>query len=164
MKRITAQVAIGGSVTESAANTFTEAVISIPLSPVDKQGFVIQECYLMSSEPTSVAGLITTTQLRVSKTSQTALINIDDPMLVNSTQKFVNFSGASTDTSQTDLLSGPTSEGQRDYITILATTNAFISIQGTNNTVPMTGQVRIVGYFAELSSDQYNALVLDELQ
>lgn len=164
MKRITAQVAIGGSILESAANTFTEAIIQIPLSPVDRQGFVVQECYIMSSEPTTVPGTITTTEVRVTKTSQLGLINVDDPMLINSTQKFVNFSGTSTDTSQTDLLSGPTSEGQSDYITILATTNAFIQIQGTNNTVAANGHVRLVGYFASLSSDQYNALVLDELQ
>jgi hypothetical protein len=164
MKRITAQVAIGGSVQESAANTFTEAVIQIPLSPVDRQGFVIQECYIMSSEPSSVAGITCTQDVRVSKTSQTGLINVDNPMLISAQQKLVNWQGASTDSNMWDLAIGPTSEGQSDYITILATTDAYISINGVGNLAAKHAEVRLVGYFAELSSNEYNALVLDELQ
>lgn len=164
MKRITAQVAIGGTVTETGPNTFTEAIIQIPLSPVDRQGFVVQECYLMTQEPSSIAGLVCSIDCRVTKTSQTSLINVNDPMMITSAQKLVNFTGASTDSNLFDMAIGPTSEGQSDYITILATTNAFIQVLGLNNNTAKKCDVRLVGYFAELTSDQYNALVLDELQ
>jgi hypothetical protein len=164
MKRITSQVAIGGSIVESAANTFTEATIHIPLSPVDRQGFVIQECYIMSLEPLPVAGLASSMNVRVTKSSQDAITTLVNPMLVSAQEKICYFTGASSDMFQTDMLVGPTSEGQADYITILATTDAFIQIQGLNNPVPLEASVRLVGYYAELTSDEYNALVLDELQ
>jgi hypothetical protein len=164
MKRITSQVAIGGTVVESAAGVFTEAVISIPLSALDRQGFVVQEVYIMSQEPLPQAGLVSSVDIRVSKTSQTGLINVADPMLIGSQQKRCYFTGASSDMFESDLAINPTSEGQSDYITILATTDAFVQIVSANNPTPLDASVRLVGYFAELGSNEYNALVLDELQ
>jgi hypothetical protein len=164
MKRITSQVAIGGTIEATAPNTFTESIISIPLSALDRQGFVVQEVYIMSQEPIPIAGLVCNVDIRVSKTSQTDLIDVSNPMLIGSQQKRAYFLGTSTDMFESDLAINPTSEGQSDYITILATTNAFIQIVGTNNGFNETASVRLVGYFAELGSDEYNALVLDELQ
>jgi len=164
MKRITAQVSIGAVIVESAPGAFTEQQINIPLSAVDRQGFVIQECYIMSLEPLPVAGATTSSNVRITKTSQAGIINVSDPMLIDSQEKICYFTGASSDMFQTDLLIGPTSEGQGDYLTILATENAFIQIVGFNNPVPLEASVRLVGYFAELGSNEYNALVLDELQ
>jgi len=164
MKRLTAQVSIGAAIEASAPNTYTEATIQIPLSAVDRQGFVIQEVLIMSQEPIPIAGLVTSVDIRVTKTSQTGSIQVDNPMLIGSQQKRNYFLGTSTDLFESDLAIQSSSHGQDDYITILATSDAFISIVGTNNAFNETASVRLVGYFAELGSNEYNALVLDELQ
>jgi len=164
MKRLTAQISIGADVTASAPNTFTQATISIPLSAVDRQGFVVQEVLIMSQEPIPIAGLVTSVDIRITKTSQTGLITVSDPMLIGSQQKRNYFLGTSTDFVETDLAIQSSSHGQDDYITIIATENAYMAILGANNAFNETASVRLVGYFAELGSNEYNALVLDELQ
>jgi len=93
IKQITSLVNIGGSVTESAVATFTEATIGINLSPVDRQVFVITDVAFTSSEPDKAVGLTSAVSYQVTKTTQTGLLGADSPDLISRNQKFI-FGGA----------------------------------------------------------------------
>ena len=165
IKQITSLVNIGGTVTESAANTFTEAVIGINLSPVDRQVFVITDVSFTSSEPQQVPATSTFVKYQVTKVSQTSMLGASSPDLISASSKFLfagagEFSWAETDFGGTQASTG----GRNDYLMILATEDAFISVLGDNNTAARSAQVRVTGYFATADSSTYQALVLSELQ
>jgi hypothetical protein len=164
LKQITDLVNIGGTVTETAANTFTEAQIGINLSPVNRQVFVITDVSFTSTQPELIAATQTAVSYQVTKTRQTTLIRANDPDLISSQQKFV-FSGvtehnfAEVDFAGTQQSTG----GRNDYLMILATEDAFISCMGQNNVAAASAECRLTGYFATADAATYQALVLSEL-
>ena len=165
IKQITSLVNIGGNVTESAANTFTEAVIGINLSPVDRQVFVITDVSFTSSEPQVIPGTSTFVKYQVTKTAQTGMLGAANPDLVSAASKHLFAGAAEFSWAETDFGSQQNSTGGRnDYLMILATEDAFISVLGDNNTAARTAQVRVTGYFATADASTYQALVLSELQ
>ena len=165
LKQITDLVNIGGTVTESAANTFTETTIGINLSPVNRQVFVITDVSFTSGEPERIGATTTALTYQVTKTTQTAIIGANNPDLIASQQKFIfggatEFAWAETDFSGTQVSTG----GRNDYLMILATEDAFISVVGLANAGPHGADCRLTGYFATADASTYQALVLSELQ
>jgi len=165
IKQITSLVNIGGVVTESAINTFTEAEIGINLSPVDRQVFVITDVAFTSSEPQVQVGVSTSVSYQVTKTSQAATVGANNPDLISAGAKFLFADAASHTWADTDFPQQQTSTGGRnDYLIILATEDAFISVVGVGNATVRTAHCRITGYFATADASTYQALVLSELQ
>jgi len=165
IKQITSLVNIGGTVTESAANTFTEAQIGINLSPVDRQVFVITDVAFTSQEPSRVPATLTELAYQVTKTSQTAIISANNPDLVSRAQKLCSGGAAEFSFFETDFGQNQNTTGDRnDYLMILATEDAFIGVAGTANTAAKSADVRVTGYFATADASTYQALVLSELQ
>ena len=58
LKQTSSTVAIGFSVTESAANTFTQTAVDLNLSPLDREVFVVQAIDLTLGAPTLCLVLI----------------------------------------------------------------------------------------------------------
>ena len=56
LKRTSANLNIGGTVTESAANTYTEEEVSLPLSSLDREVFVVVAAWVDSGEPSMIPG------------------------------------------------------------------------------------------------------------
>jgi hypothetical protein len=166
IKQITSLVNIGGVVTESAANTYTEATIGINLSPVDRQVFVITDVAFTSGEPESIPATRTALTFQVTKTTQTGIIGAANPDLIASSQKFLFGGAAEFSWGETDFgTNGSNSTGSKnDYLMILATEDAFIGCVGLNNVQPHGAECRVTGYFATADASTYQALVLSELQ
>ncbi len=165
LKQITDLVNIGGAVTESAANTYTEAIVNINLSPVDRQVFVITDVQFTSFEPDPILATVTEVQVQLSKTPQTGLIGANNPDLVSRTQKIVYGGAAEFSAFETDFRHQSASTGGRnDYLMILATEDAHLAVVGVNNAGVKQAQCRITGYFATADAATYNSLVLSELQ
>jgi len=165
IKQITSLVNIGGVVTESAVNTFTETTIGINLSPVDRQVFVITDIAFTSSEPQQVVGTSTFVKYQVTKVTQTGMVGANNPDLISASSKHLFAGAAEFSWAETDFGSPQASTGGRnDYLMILATEDAFISVLGDNNLATRTAAVRITGYFATADASTYQALVLSELQ
>ena len=165
IKQITSLVNIGGTVTETAANAFTQATIGINLSPVDRQVFVITDVSFTSSEPERIAATLTAVSYQVTKTSQLAMLGADNPDLISRSQKFCSGGAAEFSFFETDFGINQTSTGGRnDYLMILATEDAFISVVGAGNVAARSAQCRVTGYFATADASTYQALVLSELQ
>ncbi|GAH46594.1 unnamed protein product [marine sediment metagenome] len=165
LKQITDLVNIGGSVTETVAGTFAETQIGINLSPVNRQVFVITDVAFTSGEPERIPVTTTVVSYQVTKTTQTGMIGASNSDLISSQQKFVfggaaEFAWAETDFSGTQASTG----GRNDYLMILATEDAFISVVGLGNVGVKGADVRVTGYFATADASTYQALVLSELQ
>ena len=166
IKQITSLVNIGGVVTESGPNTYTEATIGINLSPVDRQVFVITDTAFTAFEPERIPNAESKVSMQVTKTTQTGMIGADNPDLISRSERIVNggaaeFSGPhQVDFSQDAQTSG----GKNDYLMILATEDAFIGVVGANQVGAKGASVRITGYFATADASTYQALVLSELQ
>lgn len=165
LKQITDLVNIGGAVTESGANTFTEAIVNINLSPVDRQVFVITDVQFTSLEPDPIPGAVTQVNMQVAKTPQTGMLTANSPDLISRSQKLVYGGAAEFSAFETDFKGTSASTGGRnDYLMILATEDAHIGVVGFANANPKNAQCRITGYFAVADAATYNSLVLSELQ
>jgi len=165
IKQITSLVNIGGSISESAVNVFTEATIGINLSPVDRQVFVITDVAFTSSEPEVVPGTSTQVNFQVTKTSQTGMINANNPDLISRGSKHLFAAAGLMTWAETDFgTTQNTTGGRNDYLMILATEDAFVSVVGANNVAVRSAECRVTGYFATADASTYQALVLSELQ
>jgi hypothetical protein len=165
IKQITDLVNIGGVVTESAANTYTEATIGINLSPVNRQVFVITDTQFTSFEPENIPLTQTEVNMQITKTTQTQMIGANNPDLVARLQKITvggvaEFSMINQDFSHDRQSTG----GRNDYLMILATEDSFIGVVGANNVGAKGASCRVTGYFATADAATYQALVLSELQ
>ena len=155
---------LGAVVKESDANTFTQEEQALPLSSLDREIFVVTDIQIEAGMPDVRAGYSTQVLAMVTKSSQDAMLNINNPTVVGVASLNI--------TSGTDEVSGPHSRKfpviastgtKQDYLCIIATPNFFLSCQGGNNTVPKSSQVRITGYRAKATADTYAALVTEEL-
>lgn len=157
---------LGAVVTESGANTFTQEEQALPLSSLDREIFVVTDIQIEAGLPDVRAAFSTQVLAMVTKSSQDAMLNINNPTVVGlAALNMTSPSGGSE-------VSGPHSRKfpviastgtKQDYLCIIATPNFFLSCQGGNNTVAKSSQVRITGYRAKATADTYAALVTEEL-
>ena len=156
---------IGASVTESAAATFTEAEIELPLSSLDREIFVVTDVLLQMPQSVVVAGSKVTSDVQVTKTSVSTLVGINDPTCVARARVALdNNVGAVCAVTEEMLPNQMAATGQnRDYLGIIATPQFFISAFTQNGPAPTTGRARITGFRAVATADLYAALVTEEL-
>ncbi len=81
---------VNGSITETAANTYTQTQVSLPLDSLNREGVLVHAVYFTSDEPEQVPNVRTTVTLQVSSTSKTGLIGANDANLVARRQIFVS--------------------------------------------------------------------------
>jgi hypothetical protein len=156
-------ITIGAAVTETGANTFTQAAIDLQLNPLDNEVFVVQAINLDVTAPDALAGVDTQTQASFSTTSLAGLgtLNQSQVMAVSAdairaagfVDGGVGFQRQSMETPPTGL----------DYIGIIATNDFFLQVQGTGNAVAKSAVAKVYGYRARASAAQYAALVQSEL-
>jgi len=165
LKASSSIVSIGFKVSESAANTFTQASIDLNLSPLDREVFVVLSIDLDATAPDAVVGINTATEGSLTTTSQTQVVNLGEAnclavarMDIRSNAAFVAapgavFTRASNEAPSTRL----------DYIGIIATSDFHIQIEGQNNTASKFMSGKLYGYRAKASADIFAALVQSEV-
>ena len=163
-KKTSNTLVISSSVTETAANTFTQAQNSLALDPLNQEVFVIQAINIDVSEPQSVAGQTTRTAGSVSTTSRTALGSIgDNNVIAVGRDTIVQNAGSITG----DAFSRNANETYQaqglEYIGIIATDDFFLQVEGANNTAAGTMAVKIYGFRAKMDAAGYAAMVQSEL-
>ena len=165
LKETSGVVVISGSVTESAANTYTELEVDLQLDVLNNEVFVVTAIDVNMSLPdadasnneTIVRGSLSTT----SRTSVGTIANsnvfaagrnvcVSDTAL---TLPFGIFSDSSTESPHAQL----------EYIAIIATNNFHAQILGTDNTRVKAMDYRVWGYRARADAATYAALVQSEL-
>jgi hypothetical protein len=162
LKQTSSVVPIGFSVTETAANTFTQTQVDLNLSPLDREVFVVLAINLDAGPPDLVAATNTATKVRLTTTSQTAIQNLQNSNVLSALSQFIiadPVQGGVGFTSQ--ALETPPST--LEYIGIIATNDFFVQIEGTSNTAAKGASGKMYGYRAVASADIYAALVQSEV-
>lgn len=160
LKQSSSTVAIGFSVTETAANTFTQDSVDLNLSPLDREVFVVTAINLDPSEPELVAGSNTSVNAALSTTSQTFVPSLANSNCLATAKLAIRSAGASAVPFQR-LVETPAAT--LDYLGIIATNDFFVQVQGENNTGIRKVAGKIYGYRAVASADIYAALVQSEV-
>jgi hypothetical protein len=163
LKPTSSVVAISAQVIESAANTYTQEEVSLDLSPLDNEVFVVVAVDLNPSFPDALAGVDTASQACVSTTSRATMGFIEDNNVLSSGSTAIRAAGfvdGGVGFSQQALETPPAT---LEYIGIIATNNFYLAIQGTNNGTPKTCGARLWGYRARADAAIYSALVQSEV-
>jgi hypothetical protein len=165
LKETSSVISIGFSVTESAANTFTQAEVDLNLSPLDREVFVCLAINLDTFLPDNVSGTDTKTNSSVTTTRQTAVVDINNSNCLASQALGIKqdagglvspvaFTSAALETPPATL----------DYIGIIATNDFFVQMKGTGNLGAKGLAGRMYGYRARVTdAGIYAALVQSEV-
>jgi len=163
-KKTSNTLVISSSVTETAANTFTQAQNTLALDPLNQEVFVIQAINIDVSEPQSVAGSTTRTAGSVSTTSRTALGSISDNNVIAVGRDTIVQNAGSIAGNSFSRNANETYQAQGlEYIGIIATDDFFLQVEGANNTAAGTLAVKIYGFRAKMDAAGYAAMVQSEL-
>ena len=164
LKSASSVVAIGFSVAETAANTFTQGAVDLNMSPLDREVFVVLSIDLDPFAPDSVVGTNTDVSCSLTTTSQTAIQDLSDANCLASGVLEIRTHAAAADSGVGfTRLSGETPTGMLDYIGIIATNDFFVQIKGKNNANLKSMSGKVYGYRAKATADIYAALVQSEV-
>ena len=161
LKQSSAVVAIGFSVNESAANTFTQEQIDLNLSPLDREVFVALAINLDAEAPDNITDATTQVRGALSTTSQTAIPSLQDSNCLSRLSKTCVNADATAVAFQSQALETPPST--LEYIGIIATNDFFVQVKGTANQNAKGMSGKLYGYRAVASADIYAALVQSEV-
>ena len=163
LKRSSETIAIGFSVTESAANTFTQGSVDLNLDPLNNEVFVVSAINLDPFAASAVAGVDTRVQSALTTTRQTTMPTLADANCMATSVNQIQAAGfvdAGVGFQQTSLDSPPAT---LDYLGIIATNDFFIQVQGTGNPVAKGVNGKLYGYRAKATAAVYAALVQSEV-
>jgi hypothetical protein len=163
LKATSSTVAIGFSLEESAANTFTQSSVDLNLSPLDREVFVVQAINIDPENPDALAGINTSVSAAVTATSNTAVGNLGDSNTLATVQHAImaaGFADSGVGFVQASLETPPST---MDYIGIIATNDFFVQVKGLNNAGAKGCSGKVYGYRAMATADIYAALVQSEV-
>lgn len=164
LKATSSTVAIGFSVTESAANTFTQQQIDLNLDPLNREVFVVQAIDLDPTSPDMIDGVNTAVSGSLTTTSQTAVQSLANANAMSNANLSIRSDPAGVGTGvafQRQARESPSS--LLEYLGIIATNDFFVQIVGTNNLTAKFMAGKLYGYRAVASADIYAALVQSEV-
>ena len=163
LKKSSETITVGFSLTESAANTFTQGRVDLQLNPLDQEVFVVLAVDLDLSPPFNVLGVNTATEGSISTTSLLSMGNINQSQVIANSKMDIRQDAASTNGIGFSRNASDEPTGMVDYIAIISTNDFFVQVQGTNN--PSARQVfgRMWGYRAKADAATYAALVQSEV-
>jgi len=163
LKASSSTVAIGFSLAESGANTFTQQAIDLNLSPLDREVFVVLAINLDPESPDQQATADSATNCSVTTTSQTAVGNLGDANCLAVAQQRIRVNATSGMASAFQQQSLETPPSTLEYIGIIATNDFFVQVEGAGNSQLKGVSGKVYGYRAVASADIYAALVQSEV-
>jgi hypothetical protein len=163
LKQTSATINIGFSVTETAANTYTQANVDLNLDPLNREVFIVQGIDMDMSPPDVVAGTSTAVESALTTTSQTAMVRLSNANCLSSARSDIRMGAGSIEGVPFSRDSSDVIPASLEYLGIIATNDFFISVAGQNNTAAKTLTGKLYGYRAQASADIYAALVQSEV-
>lgn len=155
---------VNGNVIETAADTFTQLQISLPLDSLNREGVLVHAVYFTGSEPDRIPGVSSFLDFQVTSTSQTGIVGANNANLLAKQQRITTGGAAEFSGPHVIEMVGQNYPYQvTDSLGIVATDDVFLAIKGLNQAAPAGVQVRIVCSRIKLSADAYAALVTNEL-
>ena len=163
LKETSSTVAIGFSLAESAANTFTQTSVDLNLSPLDREVFVVLAVNLDPESPDALAGVNTATNASLTTTSQTAVTTLANPNCLAVANERIRAAGFVDGGVGFQTQSLETPPATLEYIGIIATNDFFIQVAGGGNAGSKGVSGKVYGYRARADADIYSALVQSEV-
>ena len=165
LKKTSETVLISNSLTETGAGVFSSEQVSLQLSPLDKEVFVVTMINLDPDAPDSITGVSTSVDVSISTVQRTTVGTIGNSNVLASARTQIITNGAMTADggipfSREDPLAADPNTG---YVGIIATNDYYLNIQGTNNGNAKAVRARVYGYRAKADAATYSALVQSEL-
>tara|TARA_Y100000004_G_scaffold190835_1_gene248588 strand:- start:411 stop:926 length:516 start_codon:yes stop_codon:yes gene_type:complete len=156
-------ISIGFGVTESGANTFTQAQIDLQLNVLDREVFVVQAIDLDVLPPDALIGTNSIVEASVSTTSRTAAGSLSNSNTLAVKKLFSRSGNATTPPVGFESGSMETPPTTMEYLGIIATNDFFAQIEGTNNAAVKSAAGKMYGYRAQADADTFAALTQSEL-
>ena len=164
LKKSSELINISGSITESAANTFTQLEVNLDLDPLNREVFVVTDVALDPYSPEAIPATTTEVFISVCATSQSTTQNISEPRCMSNVIDRIYGGAAEFNFARVAMPTLIATSGLKsDYLGIIATPNFFVQVTGSNNTTAKGGVFRVTGYRARADSDTYSALVASEV-
>lgn len=160
LKQDSSTVAIGFSISETAANTFTEQSIDLNLSPLDREVFVVTAINLDPESP-DLGATPSFTNCSLTTVSQTAVQTLANSNTLAVAQQRIQADAARAVGFQQQSLETP--PATMEYIGIIATNDFFVQVIGGGNTNPKGVSGKLYGYRALADTSIYAALVQSEI-
>ena len=165
LKKTSETVIISNAVTEPAANTFNSTQVSLQLSPLDREVFVVTMVNLDPDAPDAIVGVSTQVDASISVTARTTVGSIGNSNVIASGRTQIICNAAMTPDggisfSREDPLSA---DPNSQWVGMIATDDFFINIEGTGNGNAKACRARVYGYRAKADAATYAALVQSEL-
>jgi hypothetical protein len=156
-------VSVSFSLDETAPNTFNQLQVSLQLSPLDQEVFVVTAVSLDPYYPDAIAATDTRVNASVTTTTQTAVQNLSNSQCLATAANALQAAGFVDGgvSFQTIALESP--QGTTEYIGIISTNDFFVQVKGVDNGASKGVDGRLWGYRAKASSSIYAALVNSEL-
>lgn len=161
LKQTSSTVAIGFSVDESAANTFTQGTVDLNLDPLNNEVFVVLAIDLNPTAPDMIAATNTATSCSLTTTSQTAVQNLSNSNCMADSVLNIRADAAMAVGFQRIAQESPAT--LLEYIGIIATNDFFVQVSGTGNTGAKRVSGKLYGYRARADASIYAALVQSEV-
>jgi len=161
LKDTSSIIAVGASVVESAANTFTTQRVDLQLNPLDNEVFVVYAVDLDCLEPTLVPGTTSNIKSSISTTQRTTVGSLSNSNVLAINRIEIQSAGGEAIRGSFSSDSAPGT--QLDYLAIISTNDFFVNIEGANNTLARSATCRVYGVRARADASVYAALVQSEL-
>ena len=173
LKRTSELMQIGASTVMLNDSDSYEQMVTLPLSSLDREVFVITDVIMDVAFPSiiegtnsHVVGQLTKTQKGDANGTYVDFVSINDPDLVARVDERVIFPGsgelAVVRTSSYDNHQNTTGT-LLDNLGILATPNFYLAVDAFGAAAPKAVFVRVYGYRAKADADTYAAMVTSEL-
>ena len=163
LKQTSSTVAIGFSVSETGANTFTQGSTDLNLSPLDNEVFVVLAANMEVEMPDAIGATDTAVTASLTTTSQTAVQSLANTNCLAVNNAYIRGAGL-IDGGVGFLTGGAESPpASLDYLGIIATNDFFVQVAGGNNLLSKGVSGKIYGFRARAESSIYSALVQGEV-
>lgn len=163
LKVSSGQIIISGQLNETAANTYTDSLISLQLNVLDREVFVVTAIDMDAFPPDALAGVNTQTACSLSTTARTTLGNMGQTNVLATDNKSIRALGF-VDGGVGFSEHHPEIQGSdMEYVGLIATNNFHIQVQGFGNAAARGCQFRVWGYRAVADASTFAALTQSEL-
>ena len=159
LKETSSLIEISFELTESAANTFTQERVDLQLNALDNEVFIVYAVNLDPFNPDAIAATDTSVLASVTSTSQTQPANLSVSNCIATATKGIRAAGFVDGGVAFENTAGETPATTLEYISIIATSDFFVQVQGVNNASPKAVAGRMYGVRARADSSTYAALV-----
>jgi hypothetical protein len=162
LKRTSSDFFVSAQVIESANNTFTSHTISLPLSALDREVFVITGIIMDPATPSTQPNLQCDSNLQLTRQAAIGIVGLDDfNLIAKSTETILG--GAAEFAFFSKTYGNQITQSGQDYVDVVATPNMFLAVKGNNNIGTLTSNLRVYGYRAKADVAVYSALIASEL-